>query len=62
MCLLSLSIQSHGFANLFKVSIYIISVNDTALVPKDAFAQRFASIQAILDPLDFLKNYELILT
>ena len=32
-----------------------------ALVLKDTFAPRFASIQAILDPVEFLENYEVIL-
>ena len=32
-----------------------------ALVLKDTFAPRFARIQAILDPVKFLENYEVIL-
>ena len=30
-------------------------------LPFDPFAQRFASIQAILDSVEFLENYEVIL-
>ena len=53
------------FANLFKVPIYVISVKNsmiahTALVVKDTFAQRFASMQSILDSAEFLENYEVI--
>ena len=33
----------------------------SALVMKDTFAQRFASIQGILDSVEFLKNSEVIL-
>ena len=32
-----------------------------ALVLKDTFAPRFASIEAILDFVEFLENYEVIL-
>ena len=32
----------------------------TALVVKDTFAQRFASMQSILDSAEFLENYEVI--
>ena len=36
-------------------------IADAALVLKDTFAPRFASIQAILDTVEFLENYEVIL-
>ena len=32
-----------------------------ALVLKETFAPRFASVQAMLDPVEFLENYEVIL-
>ena len=32
-----------------------------ALKLKDTFATRFASIQSVLDSVEFLKNYEVIL-
>ena len=32
-----------------------------ALQLKDTFAPRFASIQSVLDSVEFLKNYEVIL-
>ena len=32
-----------------------------ALKLKDTFAPRFASIQSVLDSVEFLKNYEVIL-
>ena len=61
MCLLSLSSHLLG---LCKVQSYFF-VNSTiahaALVQKDTFTPRFANIQYILDFVDFLENYEVIL-
>ena len=52
--------------NLFQVPIYVIPVKfqmiaRAALTLKDTFALRFASIQSVLDSVEFLKNSEVIL-
>ena len=57
MRLLSLSIHSLWFANLFKVPIYVISIKKSmiahaAFAPKDTFSPRSTSIQSILDSVD----------
>ena len=54
------------FANLFK-SAHVryfcenSMIAHAPLVLKDTFAPRFASIQVILDPVEFLENNEVIL-
>ena len=66
MCLLSLSNDSIGFCKLApSAHIRYFCENSmiahSALVMKDTFAPRFASIQWTLDSVEFLKNSEVIL-
>ena len=66
MCLLSLSIHLLGFCKLVQSAhVHYFCENSmiahAVLVLKYTFAPRFASIQVILDPVEFLENYEVIL-
>ena len=65
MCLLSQSIHLLGFANLLQVPICYFCENSmiahAALVMKDTFATRFASIQSVLYSIELLENSEVIL-
>ena len=66
MCLLSLSIHLLGFRKLVQSAhvAYFCENSMIAYAPlvlKDTFAPRFASIQVILDPVEVLENYEVIL-
>ena len=62
MCLLSLSIQSK-LAPSAHISYFCENsmIDHAALVVTDTFAPVFASIQWILDSVDFLENSEVIL-
>ena len=67
--LLTLRIESESRHMLYKIVLSAIichfceklMIAHAALVLKDTFAPRFAIIQAIMDPVEFLENYEVIL-